>query len=113
APDGAVIHQAMLEEYLLAAPHIVAGKHNRAGGIDHLRRNGRCVLVCLDGQVNHDTDTEKERERNGASPPTRQLFCVRHGEPFSVRRLTSERRIGLMATAPDASCLRKRKSVSN
>ncbi len=63
APDRAIVHQAMLEKYLLARSDILAGEDDRARRIDDAGRNGRRVLIGLDG----DQDQYGKAKQHGCA----------------------------------------------
>jgi hypothetical protein len=69
APDRAVVHEAVLEEDLLACSHVLAREENGTGGIDDSCRNGRCLAVGLDGHRDQNRKTEKHRDDGRTLPP--------------------------------------------
>ena len=71
APDCAIVHQAVLQEDLLAGNDAIGSKDHGSGGIDEFFRNRRRVLG-LDRKQNKDRETCRHRHERGDSPPRRQ-----------------------------------------
>jgi hypothetical protein len=57
-PDGPVIHQPVLEEYILPVADISSAKYDGAGSIDDALRNRRSVLICRESQQDEDGKAE-------------------------------------------------------
>jgi hypothetical protein len=62
AKNGAVLHEAIAQENLLAADDIRAGKNNAAIRINNLGRDRRFIGVRSICQQSHDEEAKKEYE---------------------------------------------------
>jgi hypothetical protein len=71
-PNCAIIHQAVLQEDLLAGNDVIGCEEYGSGGIDKLIRNRRCVLVGLDPQQNEHDETCRHGAERRDLPPRRQ-----------------------------------------
>ena len=69
APYRAVVHEAVLEEDLLARGHVLAGEEDRAGSVDDPGGNGRCLAVGLDGHRDQNRKAEHHRDDGRNLPP--------------------------------------------
>ena len=69
APDRTVVHQAVLQEDLLAGNDVIGREDHGTDGIDELIRNRRCVLVSLDGQQNKHGEPCHHSNQSGDPPP--------------------------------------------
>ena len=69
APDRAVVHEAVLEEDLLARGHVLAREEDGAGRVDDPRGNWRRLAVGLDGQPDQNRKAEHHRDDGGDLPP--------------------------------------------
>jgi len=71
-PDRAIVHQAVLQEDLLAGNDVIGCEDYRSGGIHELIRKRRRVLVSFDREQNKHRETCRHGSERGYFPPRRQ-----------------------------------------
>ena len=68
-PNGAVFHQAVLEEHLLASNDVIPGKERFPSRADDPCRDWWGIRVAPDGDPDEDREPQHENENCGIAPP--------------------------------------------
>ena len=103
APDGPVVHQAVLEKDLLTGRDLRGREDERAVRIDRPHRDRRRIPIGIGREQDQDGEAENHHDREGPWPPGRQRFgrlgrrCGHRKPPYSQWVLLKSAMSGLAA----------------